>query len=141
MGYVSWIEKKDTSDSVLTTMLLKAGAVLYVKSSVPQSMMVCEIANNIYGHTTNPRNKNLREGKYDKEVEANAKVLAESESAGYAAPQSDLEEIILQEWAHVIDMPARALGVERNMPEAGLAFIGIIKLQQTLTGKLQFCLY
>ncbi|KAL2808217.1 amidase signature domain-containing protein [Aspergillus granulosus] len=58
MGYVSWIGKKDTDDSVLTTMLLNAGAVLYVKTSVPQSLMVCETINNIFGRTTNPRNKN-----------------------------------------------------------------------------------
>ncbi|KAL3464648.1 amidase signature domain-containing protein [Aspergillus heterothallicus] len=58
MGYVSWIGKKDTDDSVLTTMLLNAGAVLYVKTSVPQSLMVCETVNNIFGRTTNPRNKN-----------------------------------------------------------------------------------
>lgn len=57
MGYVSWIGKKDTDNSVLTTMLLNAGAVLYVKTSVPQSLMVCETMNNIYGRTTNPRNK------------------------------------------------------------------------------------
>ncbi|KAL3451082.1 amidase signature domain-containing protein [Aspergillus insuetus] len=58
MGYVSWIGKKDSEDSVLTTMLLNAGAVLYVKTSVPQSLMVCETVNNIFGRTTNPRNKN-----------------------------------------------------------------------------------
>ncbi|KAJ0414339.1 amidase signature domain-containing protein [Aspergillus carlsbadensis] len=58
MGYVSWVGKKDTEDSVLTTMLLNAGAVLYVKTSVPQSLMVCETVNNIFGRTTNPRNKN-----------------------------------------------------------------------------------
>ncbi|KAL5345357.1 Acetamidase [Pseudogymnoascus australis] len=58
MGYVSWIGKKDTDNSALTTMLLNAGAVLYVKTSVPQSLMVCETVNNIYGRTTNPRNKN-----------------------------------------------------------------------------------
>ncbi|CAG8908704.1 unnamed protein product [Penicillium egyptiacum] len=58
MGYVSWIGKKDIDNSVLTTMLLNAGAVLYVKTSVPQSLMVCETINNIHGRTTNPRNKN-----------------------------------------------------------------------------------
>ncbi|KAF7586787.1 hypothetical protein BBP40_008333 [Aspergillus hancockii] len=38
-------------------MFLKAGAVLYIKTSVPQSLMGCETVNNIYGRTTNPRNK------------------------------------------------------------------------------------
>ncbi|OJJ02481.1 hypothetical protein ASPVEDRAFT_62508 [Aspergillus versicolor CBS 583.65] len=59
MGYATWIGKKNTEDSVLTTLLLNAGAVLYVKTSVPQALMVGETINNVFGRTTNPRNKNL----------------------------------------------------------------------------------
>ncbi|KAH6862570.1 acetamidase [Alternaria alternata] len=58
MGYVSWLGKYDEKDSVLTELLRKAGAVFYVKTSVPQTLMVCETVNNIIGRTTNPRNKN-----------------------------------------------------------------------------------
>lgn len=58
MGYVGWINKYDEEDSILTALLRKAGAVFYVKTSVPQSLMVCETVNNISGRTTNPRNKN-----------------------------------------------------------------------------------
>lgn len=58
MGYVAWIGKKDTEDSVLVTLLYKAGAVFFCKTSVPQSLMVCEVVNNIIGRTYNPRNKN-----------------------------------------------------------------------------------
>lgn len=58
MGYISWLNKYDEGDSVLTTMLRKAGAVFYVKTSVPQTLMVCETVNNIIGRTVNPRNKN-----------------------------------------------------------------------------------
>jgi amidase len=58
MGYVSWIGKYDEEDSYLVTLLAKAGAVFYVKTSVPQSLMVCETVNNIIGRTVNPRNKN-----------------------------------------------------------------------------------
>lgn len=58
MGYVSWIGKYDTGESFLVTLLRKAGAVFYVKTSVPQSLMVCETINNIIGRTVNPRNKN-----------------------------------------------------------------------------------
>ncbi|KAF9693861.1 hypothetical protein EKO04_008108 [Ascochyta lentis] len=57
MGYVSWLGKYDDEDSVLTALLRKAGAVFYVKTSVPQTLMVCETVNNIIGRTTNPRNK------------------------------------------------------------------------------------
>ncbi|TVY23669.1 Acetamidase [Lachnellula hyalina] len=58
MGYVAWVGKVDKVDSVLVTLLLKAGAVFYVKTSVPQSLMVCETINNVIGRTVNPRNKN-----------------------------------------------------------------------------------
>ncbi|KAF2036198.1 acetamidase [Setomelanomma holmii] len=57
MGYVSWLGKHDEEDSVLTALLRKAGAVFYVKTSVPQTLMVCETVNNIIGRTTNPRSK------------------------------------------------------------------------------------
>jgi amidase len=58
MGYVSWIGKYETENSVLVDLLLKAGAVFYVKTSVPQSLMVCETLNNVIGRSVNPRNKN-----------------------------------------------------------------------------------
>lgn len=58
MGYVSWLGKYDEKDSILVTLLRKAGAVFYVKTSVPQTLMVCETINNIIGRTVNPRNKN-----------------------------------------------------------------------------------
>ncbi|KAI4126781.1 MAG: hypothetical protein LQ347_004836 [Umbilicaria vellea] len=58
MAYVAWIGKYDEENSVLVTLLRKAGAVFYVKTSVPQSLMVCETINNIIGRTVNPRNKN-----------------------------------------------------------------------------------
>ncbi|KAH7166470.1 amidase signature domain-containing protein [Dactylonectria macrodidyma] len=58
MGYVAWIGKYETDESVLVTLLHQAGAVFYVKTSVPQSLMVGETLNNIIGRTVNPRNKN-----------------------------------------------------------------------------------
>lgn len=58
MGYVNWLGKYDETESVLTTLLRKAGAVFYTKTSVPQTLMVCETVNNIIGRTLNPLNKN-----------------------------------------------------------------------------------
>jgi len=54
MGYIAWLGKYDEGNSVLVDMLSKAGAVFYVKTSVPQSLMVCETVNNVIGRTTNP---------------------------------------------------------------------------------------
>jgi len=62
MGYVSWIGKYETENSTLVDLLLNAGAVFYVKTSVPQSLMAGETINNIIGRTVNPRNKNLSPG-------------------------------------------------------------------------------
>ena len=58
MGFVDWIGKIDQEHSVIVALLEKAGAVFYVKTSVPQSLMVCEAVNNAFGRTTNPLNKN-----------------------------------------------------------------------------------
>ena len=62
MGFAGWIGEIDEENSVIVTMLEKAGAVFYVKTSVPQSLMVCEAVNNVFGRTTNPLNKNWSSG-------------------------------------------------------------------------------
>lgn len=54
MGYVAWVGKYDTENSVLVDLLIKSGAVFYVKTNVPQSLMVCESVNNVLGRTVNP---------------------------------------------------------------------------------------
>lgn len=58
MGYVGWLGNQEAEDSVMTALLRKAGAVFYVKTSVPQSLMSCETFNNVIGLTVNPRNPN-----------------------------------------------------------------------------------
>ncbi|KAB8298338.1 hypothetical protein EYC80_002065 [Monilinia laxa] len=62
MGYVSWIGKYEDHNSILVTLLLKAGAVLYIKTNVPQSLMCAETMNNVIGTTVNPYNKNWSPG-------------------------------------------------------------------------------
>ena len=68
MGYVGWINtfegKKGTGkekvfESEMVKELRSSGAVLYCKTSVPQSLMTGETVNNIIGYTTNPKNRNL----------------------------------------------------------------------------------
>ncbi|CAH0016672.1 unnamed protein product [Clonostachys rhizophaga] len=71
MGYVGWIgafqghkgtglEKQFKSE--LVTELRGLGAVLYCKTSVPQTLMSAETMNNIIGYTFNPKNRNLSSG-------------------------------------------------------------------------------
>ena len=40
LGYVSWIGKVADRDATLTEILIECGAVLYVRTNVPQTLMV-----------------------------------------------------------------------------------------------------
>jgi amidase len=42
LGYVSWIGKYATRNAVLVDILEEAGAILFVKTNVPQTLMVCD---------------------------------------------------------------------------------------------------
>lgn len=71
MGYVGWIGtfegKKATGkervfESLMVEELRSQGAVLYVKTSVPHTLMCGETVNNIIDYTWNPTNRNLSTG-------------------------------------------------------------------------------
>jgi amidase len=67
MGYIGWIEtyegRKDEEivqsvNSQIVSELLSLGAVLYCKTSLPQTLLLGETVNNIIGQTLNPTNQN-----------------------------------------------------------------------------------
>lgn len=71
MGYIGWIGtfegKKGTGkekkfESEMTKELKSLGAVLFVKTSVPHTLMAGETVNNIIGYTRNPKNRHLSSG-------------------------------------------------------------------------------
>lgn len=71
MGYVGWLGnfegktstgKEKVFESEIVKELRALGAVLYVKTSVPQSLMVHEGTNNLIGYTENPKNRLLSVG-------------------------------------------------------------------------------
>jgi amidase len=71
MGYVGWIGnfqgKKDdprhkTYESIMVQELRSLGAILYVKTAVPHTLMCGETVNNIIGYTMNPKNRYLSSG-------------------------------------------------------------------------------
>ena len=71
MGYIGWIGtfmgKRGTGrekvfESEMVRELRDLGAVLYCKTSVPQTLMSGETVNNIIGYTWNPKNRNLSSG-------------------------------------------------------------------------------
>ncbi|KAJ5810238.1 general amidase-B [Penicillium pulvis] len=63
VGYVSFLKNDPaTKNSALVAMLLEQGAVLYVKTNIPQTMMTGDSENNIFGRTLNPHNTSLTAG-------------------------------------------------------------------------------
>ena len=62
VGFTAWALDPVQEESVIVSVLRKAGAVFYVKTNVPTSMMYAESVNNCYGRTVNPLNRNLTSG-------------------------------------------------------------------------------
>ncbi|KAF2263451.1 amidase [Lojkania enalia] len=68
MGYIGWIGtyegNKDPDlvhkiNSQVVSELLELGAILYCKTSLPQTLLFGETVNNLIGRTLNPNNQNL----------------------------------------------------------------------------------
>ncbi|KAL0567900.1 hypothetical protein V5O48_014096 [Marasmius crinis-equi] len=62
IGYVSYINNPSERNAVLVEILESQGAVLFVKTNVPQTLMWPETHNNIFGRTMNPNNRSLTSG-------------------------------------------------------------------------------
>lgn len=62
IGFVSLLNKPAEKNSPLVDILLGLGAVLYVKTNIPQTMMTADSHNNIWGRTLNPHNSTLTAG-------------------------------------------------------------------------------
>ncbi|KAH8776263.1 general amidase GmdB [Diaporthe sp. PMI_573] len=63
IGFVSFLDRPPvTKNSTLVDLLLDLGAVLYCKTNVPQTMMVGDSENNIFGRTLNPHNTSFAAG-------------------------------------------------------------------------------
>ncbi|KIL63891.1 hypothetical protein M378DRAFT_192787 [Amanita muscaria Koide BX008] len=62
MGYTAWIGRVAQRNSALADILESQGAVLYVKTNVPQTLMSGETFNLIFGRTVNPFNRSLTSG-------------------------------------------------------------------------------
>ncbi|KAJ8519145.1 hypothetical protein ONZ45_g3862 [Pleurotus djamor] len=57
MGYAAWIGEYAESDCVLVEMLYELGAVPFVRTNVPQTLMSGETYNHVFGRTSNPYNR------------------------------------------------------------------------------------
>ncbi|KAH7886093.1 amidase signature domain-containing protein [Phlebopus sp. FC_14] len=62
-GYAAWAYNKVAeADALVVDILRKAGAVIYVKTQNPQTLLSLETNNNVFGRTVNPYNRNLTSG-------------------------------------------------------------------------------
>ncbi|KAF8906245.1 amidase signature domain-containing protein [Gymnopilus junonius] len=62
MGYVSGIGDYAEEDSVIVQILYECGAVPFVRTNVPQTLMWGETYNHVFGRTLNPYNRSLTPG-------------------------------------------------------------------------------
>ncbi|PYH42853.1 putative general amidase [Aspergillus saccharolyticus JOP 1030-1] len=63
LGYVSFLDRPPaTANSPLVDVLLAAGAVVYVKTNIPQTLMTADSHNNVFGRVLNPHRRTLTAG-------------------------------------------------------------------------------
>ncbi|OJJ55429.1 hypothetical protein ASPSYDRAFT_158656 [Aspergillus sydowii CBS 593.65] len=63
LGYVSFLDRPAlTFNSPMVNILMDAGAVIYVKTHLPQTMMTADSHTNVFGRTRNPYGRNLTAG-------------------------------------------------------------------------------
>ncbi|KAF7917705.1 uncharacterized protein EAE98_010121 [Botrytis deweyae] len=62
IGIASLAENPAGENSLLVDILLEAGAVLYCKTNVPQTLMALDSDNHVFGRVLNPRDRRLTAG-------------------------------------------------------------------------------
>ncbi|KAJ8120996.1 hypothetical protein ONZ43_g2446 [Nemania bipapillata] len=61
-GFVAWVGQVGEEDALILQILWDAGAVFYVRTTQPQTLMHLETRSNLYGTTVNPFNTTLTAG-------------------------------------------------------------------------------
>ncbi|KAI0380374.1 amidase [Hypomontagnella monticulosa] len=61
-GYVSWVGQVAEEDALIVQCLVEAGAVIFARTTEPQTLMQIETSTNLYGTTVNPFNTTLTPG-------------------------------------------------------------------------------
>ncbi|BGO91547.1 hypothetical protein NBRC10512_003206 [Rhodotorula toruloides] len=62
MGYVSYLGRISPRDSAIVALLRDAGAVFYCRTNVPQTLMIGDTNNHLFGRTHNPHHRKLSPG-------------------------------------------------------------------------------
>ncbi|CAF1087212.1 unnamed protein product [Adineta steineri] len=61
-GWIKWLDRIAEDDALILKILYDAGAIFYVRTTQPQSLMHLECDSPVYGTTINPFNRNLSSG-------------------------------------------------------------------------------
>ncbi|KAI0545306.1 amidase [Xylaria curta] len=61
-GFVGWVGRVPEDNAYILQILWDAGAVFYVRTTQPQTLMHLETSSNLYGTTVNPHNTTLTAG-------------------------------------------------------------------------------
>ncbi|KAL8329936.1 hypothetical protein RB597_005297 [Gaeumannomyces tritici] len=61
-SYVALADNVMEEDALIITLARNAGAVIHVRTNIPQTVMMIDCANPIYGETVNPHNRDLTPG-------------------------------------------------------------------------------
>ncbi|OSX63278.1 hypothetical protein POSPLADRAFT_1055336 [Postia placenta MAD-698-R-SB12] len=62
IGYSAWVGKPMTRDSAVVRLFKDAGAIPFVKTNIPVTLLTFECANDVFGRTTNPHSKDHSPG-------------------------------------------------------------------------------
>ncbi|KZT10734.1 general amidase [Laetiporus sulphureus 93-53] len=62
IGYVSWVGNYADKNAVIVDILYELGAVPFVRTNLPQTVMWIETNNLLFGRTLNPHNRSLTSG-------------------------------------------------------------------------------
>jgi amidase len=62
IGYSAWCKKPAVQDGALVRCLKDAGAIPFVKTNVPDSLLSFESYNDVWGRTVNPHNNGYSPG-------------------------------------------------------------------------------
>ncbi|BGO99798.1 hypothetical protein RTG_00634 [Rhodotorula toruloides ATCC 204091] len=62
MGYCSYLGRISTYDSALVRLLRDAGAVFHCRTNIPQTLMIGDVFNHLFGRCCNPHNRKLIPG-------------------------------------------------------------------------------
>ncbi|ORY19818.1 amidase signature domain-containing protein [Clohesyomyces aquaticus] len=61
-GFIAWHDRTADQNALILDILYAAGAVFYVRTTQPQTLMHLETSSNFYGETVNPFNRTLTSG-------------------------------------------------------------------------------